>query len=435
MFVHTGGERGDFAGKFRQRRGVAFGQLPDASGEGLRDAIQFGLHGSSECGQPFVVHHQRLDFVSSKLAVFLGDLGLQRLRGVFDLLVGVGFLFGEGEVISQQFALVRHIGVALDLGQPGFDAGLGEFAFVGLGVGQQTVLAAVFLVEFLHLPGDGVAVGFELFDGGLFLGKVPGHDERLRDEIGVGFAIGLSLPAVADKHVHIVLHGRGPVVHEVLIHIVGVEQRGFPKGFQQVLGQFLDQRLGFAALGDAFQARGVGFLPFGEQLGHGFIESGELGVAEDGRLDVSGGDFQLAVAGTVGLLEQRGADGGDDLPVGFERVNVAVRDAAVEMGVDVLNVLRFGAVDVAREVEVEVVLRVTDLGERDHAGVAGDFELAGEGVHDPVDVLGAEPVLVAVLDEALGGIDHEDALASMSMFLVQHKDASGDAGAVEQVGR
>ena len=105
------------------------------------------------------------------------------------------------------------------------------------------------------------------------------------------------------------------------------------------------------------------------------------------------------------------------------------------MGVDVLQVLRLGAVDVAREVEVEVVLRVADLGQRHHARVARDFELAGEGIHDLVDVLGAQAVLVAVLDEALGGVDHEDALAGGGVFLVEHDDAGGDAGAVEQVGR
>ena len=65
----------------------------------------------------------------------------------------------------------------------------------------------------------------------------------------------------------------------------------------------------------------------------------------------------------------------------------------------------------------------------------GDFDLPGEGVHDLVDVLRAQAVLVAVLDEALAGIDHEDALAAGGVFLVQHDDAGGDAGAVEQVGR
>ena len=104
------------------------------------------------------------------------------------------------------------------------------------------------------------------------------------------------------------------------------------------------------------------------------------------------------------------------------------------MAVDVLQVLRLGAVDVARQVEVEVVLRVGDLVERHHAGVARDVGLLGEGVDDPVDVLLAQAVLVAVLDEALGGVDHEDALAGGGVLLVEHHDAGGDAGAVEEVG-
>ena len=52
-----------------------------------------------------------------------------------------------------------------------------------------------------------------------------------------------------------------------------------------------------------------------------------------------------------------------------------------------------------------------------------------------MDVLLAEAVLVAVLHEALGGVDHEDALAGVRAFLVEHDDAGGDAGAVEEVRR
>ena len=51
-----------------------------------------------------------------------------------------------------------------------------------------------------------------------------------------------------------------------------------------------------------------------------------------------------------------------------------------------------------------------------------------------MDVLLAQAVLVAVLDEALGGVDHEDALAGGGVFLVEHHDAGGDAGAVKEVG-
>ena len=84
-------------------------------------------------------------------------------------------------------------------------------------------------------------------------------------------------------------------------------------------------------------------------------------MAEDGRLDVRDGDLELAVAGAIGLLEQRGAHAGDDLPVAFERVNVAVGDAAAQVCLNVLDVLRLGGVNVAREVEVEVVLRIADF--------------------------------------------------------------------------
>ena len=95
------------------------------------------------------------------------------------------------------------------------------------------------------------------------------------------------------------------------------------------------------------------------------------------------------------------------------------------MAVDVLQVLRLAAVDVARQIEVEVVLRVGDLVERHHAGVARHVDLLGEGVDDAVDVLLAQAVLVAVLDEALAGVDHEDALAAGAFSLSSTRMQAG----------
>ena len=66
------------------------------------------------------------------------------------------------------------------------------------------------------------------------------------------------LPAVSGDEVAIVLHGLGPVVHEVLIDVVGVEQRRGLEGGEQVLGDGFDERLGMAVLGEAFEPRGVG---------------------------------------------------------------------------------------------------------------------------------------------------------------------------------
>jgi len=52
-----------------------------------------------------------------------------------------------------------------------------------------------------------------------------------------------------------------------------------------------------------------------------------------------------------------------------------------------------------------------------------------------VDVLRAQAVLVAVLDEALRGIDQEDALPRVRVLLVEHENARRNACAVEEVWR
>ena len=70
--------------------------------------------------------------------------------------------------------------------------------------------------------------------------------------------------------------------------------------------------------------------------------------------------------------------------------------------VGVLQVLGLGAVDVARQVEIEVVLRVGDLVGRHHAGVAQDVDLPREHIDNPVDVLIAQPVLRTILSEPPG---------------------------------
>jgi hypothetical protein len=61
-------------------------------------------------------------------------------------------------------------------------------------------------------------------NGALLGGEIAGDDERGRDQVGVGFAVDRGLPAVADDHPGVVLHGLGPVVHQVLIDAVGVDQ-------------------------------------------------------------------------------------------------------------------------------------------------------------------------------------------------------------------
>jgi hypothetical protein len=60
-------------------------------------------------------------------------------------------------------------------------------------------------------------------------------------------AVGLGLPAVGGDQISIVLHRGGPVVHEVLVDGVLVDQRLAGVVGQQVLGQRDDQVLGVEA--------------------------------------------------------------------------------------------------------------------------------------------------------------------------------------------
>lgn len=83
MCFHLGVQSRHVGYELRQRFGVAFGQLLDAPGERLADAIQFSLHADRQRGQPFVIHHQCLVLSLSKLGVFGGNLSSWRLLRVF----------------------------------------------------------------------------------------------------------------------------------------------------------------------------------------------------------------------------------------------------------------------------------------------------------------------------------------------------------------
>ena len=100
-----------------------------------------------------------------------------------------------------------------------------------------------------------------------------------------------------------------------------------------------------------------------------------------------------------------------------------------------MQVFRLGAVDVAGDIQVVIVFRIADLGQGDHAVVLRHLGKACEGIDNPVNVLVAQAILVAVLDKTLRRIDHENALAGAGVFLVEDDDAGRDAGAVEEVRR
>src|SRR5262249_42609599 len=122
-----------------------------------------------------------------------------------------------------------------------------------------------------------------------------------------------------------------------------------------------------------------------------------------------------------------------DFPVGLKGVNIRHWNTALEVALDILNVLNLLAINVARDIKIEVVL--LDLVVGDHARIAGHFEAAVEDINDLVNVHAAETVLVAVLEVAPASIDHKDTLAAKGIALVNDDDAGRNTSAIEEVRR
>jgi hypothetical protein len=169
----------------------------------------------------------------------------------------------------------------------------------------------------------------------------------------------------------------------------------------------MDQRLCHRAGADRLERRPVLGPPARDRVRDLALKRVELGVCLDHALHLGDWDAAAAVAGTLGL-EQLGAKAREGVPVGGERVEVPIGNPAVEMGIEVLHVLGRAAFDVTRDVEVEVVAWSFDLRQRHQPRVAVDLDPPGKDVDDFVDVAGAEPVLGAVLDEVLGGIEEKE---------------------------
>ena len=130
--------------------------------------------------------------------------------------------------------------------QPVLDSLGREVALISLGLGEQALLAAVLLVQFLDRAGGILGCDFKLFQRRLLLCKVPGDDERWRDQFGLQlfftdrqirlfgelaftvpheFAdLPRSGPAVLREHMNVVLHDLGPIGHEMLIDGIVVDE-------------------------------------------------------------------------------------------------------------------------------------------------------------------------------------------------------------------
>ena len=217
----------------------------------------------------------------------------------------------------------------------------------------------------------------------------------------------------------------------MLIDRVGVNQRLADVVGQQALGEGGDNLLGMAARLHLAQRRGHLLLPGGKVRVHAGDEGGELGVLVDRGLDRGLVHGESQVAGAA-MVEQSLTELRADRPIGLEHIHITRGDTAAQVALNILKILGLLAINVARDIEVELILR--DLREGDHTRILGHLKLLGEDIDDLMDVLGAQPVLGAVLDEARAGVDHKDTRAGVGILLIHDDDTGGDAGAVEQVG-
>jgi hypothetical protein len=85
VLVHFGRQRGHFIGELWQRGGVAFGELADAAGEGLGDAVQLALHGGGEGSEPFIIHDEGLDLGLGEFGILVVGEPVEFFLCLFDL--------------------------------------------------------------------------------------------------------------------------------------------------------------------------------------------------------------------------------------------------------------------------------------------------------------------------------------------------------------
>src|SRR6185369_1756020 len=164
-----------------------------------------------------------------------------------------------------------------------------------------------------------------------------------------------------------------------------------------------------------FERFAATLLPVGKQGIHAADEGNELRMFIDSGLYGLLGYSQIKVAGALGL-EQGLPQLRTHIPVSLQRIHVGTGDTALQVPLDVLDILGLLAVDIPRNVEVEVVL--LDLLDTDHAGIFGNLQPFVENINDLVEVAVAQTILVAIFEVAAAGINHEDALAGVGVFLV-----------------
>ena len=117
---------------------------------------------------------------------------------------------------------------------------------------------------------------------------------------------------------------------------------------------------------ESLERLGSLLTPRSKVVVHSIDEGGELGVLVDGLFDVGLVDLEVEVSLSI-FLEKRLLELRAHRPVAIEGLEVRFGDTTLKVACDVLQVFGLLAVDVARQVQVEIVL--FDFLEWHHPGV------------------------------------------------------------------
>ena len=112
MAVDLGFKVGSLAGHLWQRGFVALGQFLHALSKLLAHAVHLTVDGGVECGEPFVIHHQRLCLGLGELWVTSISLGVERGFSVLEALLEVSLVGVELEPVVQDGGFVLGLLVA-----------------------------------------------------------------------------------------------------------------------------------------------------------------------------------------------------------------------------------------------------------------------------------------------------------------------------------
>src|SRR5699024_5052607 len=164
------------------------------------------------------------------------------------------------------------IGIVFYLLHPLFAVGLGHVARFAQAVAQQSLFVGMFLLQLVHRLVSRFLFLFALLNFLLLFGKVAVADQRLGNQLALilsfltlsrtgSHRLQGSLPAVLYNHILVILHRLGPVVHQVLVDVVFVNERGIRPGLEQIFRKRFNKRGGTGFFGNSFQLPVMIILP------------------------------------------------------------------------------------------------------------------------------------------------------------------------------